>query len=66
MSDDVKPWDLLNPNAPRSEQELIEYRLNICLSCEHLNQRLVKCKKCGCFMKLKTTLKSAKCPIGKW
>ena len=66
MSDDVKPWDLINPNQPRSEQELIQYRLDLCMSCEHLNKRLVKCNKCGCFMKLKTTLKQAKCPIGKW
>ncbi len=66
MSDDVKPWDLLNPNQPRSESEIVDSRLEICMSCEHLNKRLVKCNKCGCFMKLKTTLKQAKCPIGKW
>jgi hypothetical protein len=63
---DVKVWDLINPNKPRSEQEEAQRRLDICMSCEHLNKRMVKCNKCGCFMKLKTTLQGAKCPIGKW
>lgn len=66
VSDDVKFSDLFNPNQPRSDEDLMKSRLEICMGCEHLNKRLVKCNKCGCFMKLKTTLKSAKCPIGKW
>jgi hypothetical protein len=66
MSDDVKFTDLFNPNQPRSDKELIEFRLAICNECKHFNKRLVKCNKCGCFMKLKSTLKQAKCPIGKW
>ena len=66
MSDDVKFTDLFDPNKPRSDQELIESRLEICKSCEWFSKTMIKCKKCGCFMKLKTTLKGAKCPIGKW
>lgn len=64
--DDVKPWDLLNPNEPRSPEELSEYRLSICKGCEHFRQVAQTCKKCGCFMKLKTTLEKARCPIGRW
>lgn len=63
---DVKFGDLFDPSQPRSNKELIEYRLNICNSCEFINKRLMKCKKCGCFMKLKSTLNEAKCPVGKW
>ena len=59
-------FDLFDPNQPRSDQDLIESRLKICTECEWFNARLVKCKKCGCFMKLKSTLKQAKCPIEKW
>ncbi len=66
MGDDVKFSDLFDPNQPRSDRDLIESRLEICNTCEHFNRRMVKCKKCGCFMKLKTTLVQAKCPIGKW
>ena len=25
-----------------------------------------QCKKCGCFMKIKTKLKNATCPLQKW
>lgn len=66
MSEDVKFTDLFNPEQPRSDKELIDMRLEICNSCEWLNKTLIKCKKCGCFMKLKSTLKAATCPIGKW
>ena len=63
---DVKFLDLFDPRQPRSDSELIEARLDICNSCEWLDKRLVKCRKCGCFMKLKSTLKQASCPLGKW
>lgn len=66
MSDDVKPWDLLNPNKERSWEDLAKRRLDICKSCEWYRPKSNTCKKCGCFMKLKTQLKDAKCPIGKW
>lgn len=66
MSDDVKPWDLLNPNAPRSQEELVAYRLEICRGCPFFRKLSQTCRKCGCFMTLKTTLKNAKCPVGKW
>ena len=66
MNDDVKFSDLFDPNQPRSDKNLIESRLKICNSCEFFNRRMVKCKKCGCFMKVKTLLKSSSCPIDKW
>jgi hypothetical protein len=65
-SNDVKFTDLFDPSQPRSDRALIESRLEICNSCEWFHKRLAKCRKCGCFMKLKSTLKQASCPIGKW
>lgn len=41
-------------------------RIAICLECPHLSHTLMQCEKCGCFMKAKTKLKSASCPINKW
>lgn len=41
-------------------------RLNLCMSCEHLFKPTDTCKKCGCFVKAKTWLKDAKCPLNKW
>ena len=66
VSDNTKPWDLLNPNEPRSPEELSAYRLEICKGCKYFRQTTQTCRKCGCFMKLKTSLERAKCPIGKW
>jgi hypothetical protein len=63
---DVEFFDLFDPKQPRSHEELINYRMSICEACPAFNKRLRKCTKCGCFMKLKTTLQQAKCPIGKW
>jgi hypothetical protein len=46
-----------------SEEEANK-RLAICESCEfYINSR---CSKCGCYMAVKTYLKAANCPVGKW
>jgi len=62
---DAKPWDFFNGSA-RTPDELAAYRLEICKGCEWFRPKTQTCKKCGCFMKLKTQLEKAKCPIDKW
>jgi len=42
------------------------YRLAICYSCEFFDEENIRCKKCGCNMKYKTKMDTAKCPIDKW
>lgn len=63
---DVEFSDLFDPRQPRSDRELIESRLEICNTCEFFRKRTAKCTRCGCFMKLKSTLKQARCPMHKW
>lgn len=63
---DVTFFDLFNSAEERSDKELIEHRLSICNQCPWFAKTSARCKQCGCFMKLKTTLGRAKCPIGKW
>ena len=63
---ETRPWDLLNPNKDRSSEEIQKERMDTCLSCPELIQLTKTCKKCGCFMEMKTKLEYAKCPIGKW
>ena len=65
MTKDVKPWDLIN-GSPRSEEEVAKSRLEICRTCEYFRPKTETCRKCGCFMKAKTMLLNAKCPIEKW
>lgn len=44
--------------------EVAAERLNTCNSCEfYVGSR---CSKCGCQMRVKTTLTTSSCPIGKW
>ncbi len=49
--------------APR---ELTEKRLKICSECPRLFKPTYTCKECGCFMKIKTKILGASCPLGKW
>lgn len=62
----VTPLDLLNPRYHKASKELSEARFNICKQCPELIPVLNQCKKCGCFMNLKTTMKLAQCPLKKW
>lgn len=66
MSESVRPWDLFLKSKIKVSDEEKNNRLNICLSCPELIKITKQCKKCGCFMELKTKLENAKCPIGKW
>ena len=63
---EVKPWDLLNPKTEYASEEEANARYELCLGCPALIQFTKQCKKCGCFMAVKTKLKDSKCPIGKW
>jgi hypothetical protein len=62
----VRPWDMWNDDVPRATDEVRDERLSICMSCEHLVKFTKQCKKCGCFMAIKTKLGPAECPVGKW
>ena len=44
--------------------EISNYRMTQCINCENLNPSILglRCKICGCFLKLKTPLSFASCP----
>lgn len=63
---EVRPWDVLNPNTEWAKHEDSEKRIEICESCPELIKLTKQCKKCGCFMAVKTKIEAALCPIGKW
>jgi len=48
-----------------SEEER-NIRYDICKKCEWFFASTNSCKKCGCFMAVKTYMPSQSCPIGKW
>lgn len=47
-------------------KEEAEERWAKCKGCTFLTKHTNRCRKCGCFMKVKVKLKDAKCPIGIW
>jgi hypothetical protein len=61
-----KPWDLLNPHTVYVSEEKANERYQICLECPSLIKMTKQCKKCGCFMAVKTKMEASTCPIGKW
>jgi len=62
---DTGPWNLLNP-ANYTDDELSKKRYEICLTCPELIDLTKQCRQCGCFMVLKTKLRTAVCPLKKW
>lgn len=46
--------------------QIKQSRLIVCKSCEFFNESLYQCKQCGCFLKIKTSWATEKCPIDKW
>jgi hypothetical protein len=63
---DTRPWDLWDPSIEKASDDKASARFEICSSCPELLKISKQCKKCGCFMALKTKLEGAVCPIGKW
>lgn len=63
--DNVTPLDLLNVKGYTTKKNR-DKRYEICKSCPELFKPTRTCKKCGCFMSMKTWLKEASCPINKW
>jgi predicted Zn-ribbon and HTH transcriptional regulator len=60
------PLDAINPFSNRVNDEIKEERMSICRSCPQILSFTTTCKKCGCFMNIKTRLADSECPIGKW
>jgi hypothetical protein len=63
---DTRPWHMVMPGTKKVSTALAAERMSICNSCPELIKLTTTCKKCGCFMKLKTRLDGANCPLGKW
>jgi coenzyme F420-reducing hydrogenase alpha subunit len=53
-------------NTVRNKKMSPARRYKICEDCEHLSRAFKVCARCSCFMIVKVTLNSGKCPIGKW
>jgi len=41
-------------------------RMDMCMVCPSWEHRSNRCTECGCQMRVKTSLTSSQCPLGKW
>jgi hypothetical protein len=60
------PLDMLNPKTKKIEDNEANRRYSLCLECPELINLTKQCKKCGCFMVIKTKIEASSCPLGKW
>lgn len=58
--------DMMAPNFLHEKYAVADARLNVCKSCSEYVEATTQCKQCGCFMRFKTMLPNAKCPLSKW
>lgn len=65
QAESVTPFDLLNSNNYTTKNTR-DSRYEVCKGCEHFFNPIKMCRECGCSMPLKTWLKNATCPVGKW
>ena len=49
-----------------TNDEVTEYRLKKCASCEFASKNYTWCGLCGCYIKAKTRVTTESCPAGKW
>jgi len=66
MEKNARPWDLFRKQFQEISNELHDERMEICRSCPFFIKATGQCKKCLCFMHMKTKLPHAYCPEGKW
>jgi hypothetical protein len=62
---DSRPWHAVQKDH-RVDTELSLKRYSVCEGCPSLIKVTKQCKECGCFMKIKTKIDNATCPLGKW
>ena len=62
---DSRPWHMLD-TSNYTDEKTSNSRYLICLSCPSLIKLTKVCNECVCFMKEKTKLETAVCPLGKW
>lgn len=59
-------YELIKQGKVLADAKKAEHRMSICENCEFLKKEFYTCDKCKCFMKVKTKLFAAKCPLEKW
>tara|TARA_R100001509_G_C4759167_1_gene179087 strand:- start:184 stop:414 length:231 start_codon:yes stop_codon:yes gene_type:complete len=59
-------FTFVRKGANMVDRATFAHRMSHCISCDHFNMVQKRCMKCGCFMKAKAKMDTAKCPLKKW
>lgn len=62
----TRPWDDIRPLVKTVLDEAAAVRLEICEKCPQFISLSKQCKEDGAFIRNKTTMQDARCPLGKW
>lgn len=62
----TRPWDVVLPSTKYVTAEESTRRFSICQGCDKFVKITGQCSECLCFMKLKTSMEDATCPLHKW
>lgn len=58
--------DFLQDKLEYAKPEIVDWRREVCNSCNYQNKLLNTCTRCYCYIPTKTSLKKSECPEGKW
>ena len=58
--------DFIKSGFKVSDEFVAKHRLDTCKGCPFYNNKKGRCTECGCFMKIKTKVREAKCPKDYW
>ncbi len=62
----VSLYNYINSGFQHVDENTKIQRLEICKTCEKLNSITYQCNECGCFLPIKTSWATERCPLGKW
>ena len=53
-------------NSVLVAETVSKLRMEECERCDYYDKKQTRCRKCGCYMKVKVKFNNTQCPIGKW
>tara|TARA_R100000734_G_scaffold19149_1_gene18616 strand:- start:1742 stop:1978 length:237 start_codon:yes stop_codon:yes gene_type:complete len=62
----VEVFKFAKTGAEITDRATFAKRWSTCLTCDYFLHKSSRCSQCGCFMKVKAKMNSAKCPKNKW
>ena len=59
-------WNYAKSGFKNVSDENFNKRMAVCQTCDRFDEKKVRCRECGCFLKAKARQAAATCPLDKW